>query len=371
MFGAPAPATPRPGWSARAPATVHPVDVKAALNLLCSGQSLTETQARGLFSELLSGRMSEAQIGAVLALIASRPAGPTIDELVGAGRVMREHVTAVPLPAGFVGPVLDTCGTGGTPKTFNISTAAAFVAAAAAGILGKPMLVAKHGNRSRSGRGSSEVLAELGVKIDAPPAVQTRCLAEVGVCFCFAVHHHPAMKHAAAARLAMPFPTIFNLLGPLTNPANADRQVMGVFEDRYVEPMAHALLRLGSVRAMVLHSRDGMDELSLAAPTRIAEVRGGAVRVFELDPGALGLAPAARGALEVSTLAEAAGAVRGVLAGEPGAKRDAVLLASAAALLVTDLVPGWSEGLELAGRAVDTGLAAQRLAKLAALSHGS
>lgn len=347
------------------------MDVKAALNILCTGQSLTETQARGLFSEVLAGRASEAQIGAVLAMIAARASGPTVDELVGAGRVMREHVAGVPLPAGFAGPVLDTCGTGGTAKTFNISTAAAFVAAAAAGLLGRPMLVAKHGNRSRSGRGSSEVLAELGVKIDAAPAVQTRCLAEVGVCFCFAVHHHPAMKHAAAARLALPFPTIFNLLGPLTNPAGADRQVMGVFEDRYVEPMAHALRRLGSARAMVLHSRDGMDELSLSAPTRIAEVRGGSVRVFELDPGSLGLAPAARGALEVSTLAEAAGAVRGVLAGEKGPRRDAVLLASAAALLVTDLVPGWAEGLELAGRAVDSGSAGERLERLAALSHGS
>lgn len=339
--------------------------------MLCSGRTLTETQARELFSELLAGRMSEAQIGAVLAMIAARPGGPTIDEIVGAGRVMREHVTEVPLPAGYSGPVLDTCGTGGAPKTFNISTAAALVAAAAAGILGRPMLVAKHGNRSRSGRGSSEVLAALGVRVDAPPHVQTRCLAEAGVCFCFAVHHHPAMKHAAAARLALPFPTIFNLLGPLTNPAHADRQVMGVFADRYVEPMAHALARLGSVRAMVLHSRDGMDELSLSAPTRIAEVRGGAVRVFELDPASLGLAAAPRAALEVSTLEEAAGAVRGVLGGERGPRRDAVLLATAATLLATDLAAGWGEGLKLAGEAIDSGSAARRLEKLAALSHGS
>jgi anthranilate phosphoribosyltransferase len=349
-------------------------DIKSALAHLSSGAAMDEAQARRLFAELLAGRLSEAQIGAVLGMMAVRVEGLTVDELVGAGRIMREHVTAVPLPEGYVGPVLDTCGTGGTPKTFNISTAAAIVAAAGARMAGggatPRMLVAKHGNRSRSGRGSAEVLEVLGIKVDAPTAVQTECLKRVGVCFCFAVHHHPAMKHVSAARQSLGFPTIFNLLGPLTNPARADRQVMGVFADRYVEPMAEALRRLGATKALVFHSRDGMDELSVSAPTRIAEVSGGSVRVWELDPVSLGVARSPRADLEVSTLDEAAEAVRGVLSGHiGGGKRDAVLLAAAAALVVTDVSAGWAEGLELAARAVDSGESARILAELAETSR--
>lgn len=339
---------------------------------------MDESQTKGLFSELLAGRLSEAQIGAVLGMMAIRGGvggGPTVDELVGAGRIMREHVSAVPLPEGYAGPVLDTCGTGGTPKTFNISTAAAIVAAAVARMVGGTMLVAKHGNRSRSGRGSAEVLEALGVKVDASAAVQTECLRRVGVCFCFAVHHHPAMKHVSAARQALGFPTIFNLLGPLTNPARADRQVMGVFADRYVEPMAEALRRLGATKALVFHSRDGMDEISVSAPTRIAEVTAGGLRVWELDPVTLGVPRSPRADLEVSTLDDAAEAVRGVLAGKGGsggrAKRDAVLLAAAAALVVTDVAEGWAGGLALAARAIDSGEAARILAELAETSRQS
>jgi anthranilate phosphoribosyltransferase len=345
------------------------MDVKSALAHLSSGSPLSEGDARDLFSELLAGRLSESQIGAVLGMIAVR--GPTVDELVGAGRVMREHVTPVPLPDGYSGPVLDTCGTGGTPKTFNISTAAALVAAAATRRSRGTMLVAKHGNRSRSGRGSSEVLEALGVKIDAPPAVQTRCLERVGVCFCFAVHHHPAMKHVAGARKDLAFPTLFNLLGPLTNPARADRQVMGVFADRYVEPMAEALRRLGARRAMVLHSRDGMDEISVSAPTRIAEVTPEGTRVWELDPAAMGIARHRRADLEVATLPEAADAVLDVLAGKPGAKRDAVLLAAAAALVVTGVAGDWPTALATSAGAIDSGESARILAELAETSQAS
>jgi anthranilate phosphoribosyltransferase len=343
------------------------MDAKSALAHLSSGSPLDESLARGFFSELLAGRLTEPQIGAALGMIAVR--GPTVDELVGAGRVMREHVTPVPLPAGYSGPVLDTCGTGGTPKTFNISTAAAIVAAAATRRVRGTMLVAKHGNRSRSGRGSAEVLEALGVKVDASPEVQTRCLERVGVCFCFAVHHHPAMKHAAAARRDLGFPTIFNLLGPLTNPARADRQVMGVFADRYVEPMAEALRRLGATRAMVLHSRDGMDEISVSAPTRIAEVTPAGTRVWELDPAALGIPKHPRSALEVSTLPEAADAVRDVLAGKQGAKRDAVLLAAGASLVVTGVRGDWPSALAEAVEAVDSGDSARILAELAETSR--
>jgi anthranilate phosphoribosyltransferase len=346
------------------------LDARSALAFLSTGASMTESQAGDLFSELLSGKLTDAQIGAVLGMIAVR--GPSVEELVGAGRVMRQHVTAVPLPEGYVGPVLDTCGTGGTPKTFNISTAAALVAAAAARRAQRPMLVAKHGNRSRSGRGSAEVLERLGVRVDAPASVQTECLRRVGVCFCFAVHHHPAMKHAAPARQALGIPTIFNLLGPLTNPANADRQVLGVFADRFVEPMAESLRRLGAVRAVVFHSRDGMDEISVSAPTRIAEVTTAGVRVFELDPATLGIPRSPRQDLEVGTLDQAAEAVQSVLAGDRGAKRDAVLLAAAASLVVTDVAADWGPAIDMAGRAIDSGDARRILAELAETSrHGA
>jgi anthranilate phosphoribosyltransferase len=179
------------------------------------------------------------------------------------------------------------------------------------------------------------------------------------------------MRHAAAARLALPFPTIFNLLGPLTNPAGADRQVMGVYADRFILPMARTLATLGSTRAIVLHSTDGMDELSVSAPTRLAEVRGGSVEESELDPRALGIAARPRSDLEVSSLEEAARAVRAVLAGEPGARRDAVLLATAAGLRVSDIAEDWREGLRLAAEAIDSGAAAGTLSVLAAVSHAS
>lgn len=388
------------------------MDVREVLAHLLAGGTLTRAEAREVFTRLLSGELDPAQIGALLALIQARPGasgaggsgggggGPTSEELAGAGTVMREHVTPVERPAGMETlPVLDTCGTGGTPKTFNISTAAAIVAAAAQGE-SRAFLVAKHGNRSRSGRGSAEVLERLGVNVHASPAVQTRCLRDVGVCFCFSVNHHPAMKHAGPARLALGFPTIFNLLGPLTNPARADRQLMGVFAPRYIAPMARALKELGSTRALVLHSDDGMDEISTCAPTRGAELRGGVVRegvVFEpggggeLGVGAkwsngqmvkgsngeeedgarvvMGVARASVSDLTVSTLDEAADAVRGVLAGEPGPKLDAVLVNTAAALVVGGSHQTYADAFAAAGEAIASGRAMRTLNALAQASR--
>ncbi len=233
----------------------------ALLNAIPAGP-LCEVDAETLFEAVLSGHLDQAQIAGVLSLLAAR--GPTTDEVVGAARAMRRHVT--PVPASDPGSLVDTCGTGGAPKTFNVSTAAAIVAAAAGA------RVAKHGNRSRTGRGSAEVLQALGVNVDAPPGTQARCLDEAGVCFCFAIHHHPAMRHAAVVRRALKFPTIFNILGPLTNPAGATRQLIGVYDEALVPLVAAALARLGSVRAMVVHSRDGLDEVSITAPTVVAEV---------------------------------------------------------------------------------------------------
>ncbi|QOJ01555.1 MAG: anthranilate phosphoribosyltransferase [Phycisphaeraceae bacterium] len=351
----PSPATPGP--------TAPTLDLKPVLAGLLRGEALSRDEAGAVFSALLSGSLADAQIGALLALIQTR--GPTVDELIGAGRVMRAHVTPVLTPPGAT--VLDTCGTGGAAKTFNISTAAAVVAAAAAG--GK-LAIAKHGNRSRSGRGSAEVLRELGVNVDAPPKTQAQCLEACGVCFCFAVHHHPAMRHAAGARAALGFPTIFNLLGPLTNPAGASHQVMGVMGPAYVRPMADALAGLGSARAMVFHSLDGMDELSTIAPTRVAQVEGGHVREWEFDPASLGIAPPSRDDLLATDLAAAARAFRESITAPAGPKPDIVALNAAAALIVGGVEGDWPDALASARRAIASGHAARTLDRLAAVSRG-
>lgn len=344
--------------------SVAPGDIPAVLDALRRGGTLDQPAAEGVFSALLAGGMTTEQIVDLLTLIQAR--GATVDELVGAGRVMRRHVTSVPIPPIPGAAVLDTCGTGGTPKTFNISTAAAIVAAAAAP--GR-LLVAKHGNRSRSGRGSAEVLRTLGVNIDASPAVQGRCLKECGLCFCFAVHHHPAMRFAAPARQAIGTPTIFNLLGPLTNPAGADRQVMGVLAERYVEPMAQALAQLGSTHAIVVHSRDGMDEISLSAPTLFAEVHGRAVTLREFDPSSLGLRRCQLSDLAANDLESAAAAMRGVLSNEPGPKRAIVALNAAAALVVGGVTSSWEDALMHAEDAIASGMAARTFETLARVSN--
>ena len=342
----------------------HAHDIKDTLAQLLAGRTLDEAHAAAVFTELLEGRLLEPQIGALLALIATR--GPTIEELVGAGRVMRHNVTPVQLPRGFRGPVLDTCGTGGAAKTFNISTAAAIVAAAAGQ---GALLIAKHGNKSRSGRGSAEVLRELGVNVDAPTATQTKCLEEANVCFCFAVHHHPAMRHAAPSRQALGFPTIFNLLGPLTNPARAPRQVMGVYAHRYIEPMANALLRLGSERAFVLHSSDGMDEISVSSPTPYALVASGTVSTGTFDPRDWGIPIHPRQSLEARDLPQAASFIGEVLRGHTGARRDAVLVNAAAALIIAEVAPAWPEAIDRCREAIDSGAALRTLERLARTSH--
>jgi len=340
------------------------------LGQLVAGGTLSESEAARAFDEILHGRANESQVGALLALIASR--GPTIEELVGGARAMRAHAMRVEVRDGAVRErLIDTCGTGGAPKTFNISTASAIIAAGARAPGGRRVHVAKHGGRSRSGRGSAEVLQALGVNIDAPVEVQARCLEEVGVCFSFAVNHHPAMRFAAGPRKSLGFPTIFNLLGPLTNPAGAPRQLMGVYDARYVGVIAEALARLGAERAMVVHGRDGMDEVTTTAPTIIAHVEGGRVRTEEFDAGELGIGRATLDDLRAGTLGEAAALIRAVLAGERGPALDIALVNAGAALVVGDAAPTMREGLELAREAVGRGEALRTLARLAELSHDS
>lgn len=348
------------------------MDIHTLLARLARGGALSTQESEWLFEELLGGRLAEAQIGGALALLQSR--GVNVDELLGAARVMRRHVTGVPFTAPPGPPValVDTCGTGGAPKTFNISTAAAMIAAAASPHhTGGPVrvCVAKHGNRSRTGRGSAEVLGSLGVNVDAGPEVQARCLAEAGVCFCFAIHHHPAMRHAAGPRRALGFPTIFNLLGPLTNPAGATRQLIGVYAMELVEPVARTLARLGTERAMVVHGLDGLDEITTTAPTRIAAIENGAVELFDLDARGLRIAPATIAELGVADVEASARAVRDVLAGAAGPRADIAVLNAAGALLVAGAAESWPGAIAAARAAITSGRAATTLERLVVSSR--
>jgi anthranilate phosphoribosyltransferase len=338
------------------------MDIASILLQLSRAQTLDEAATSLLFSQLLDGALTPAQIGAVLGMIALR--GPTTDELVGAARVMRAHAEMVPRPA-RPAVILDTCGTGGAPKTFNVSTIAALVVAAAApGRVG----VAKHGNRSRTGRGSAEILSALGVAVDAPPAVQSRCLAGAGVCFCFAIHHHPAARHAGPARRELGFQTIFNLLGPLTNPAGAEHQLLGVYRPDYARLVAHALSRLGSSRAMVVHSQDGLDEISISAPTDVWQLEEGRIREWTLDPRDLGIERVPLEALTARDLPHATAMARSILDGQSSPASDMVALNAAAALVVTGTTPGLDAGLQLARETLASGRAREVLTRLAELS---
>jgi anthranilate phosphoribosyltransferase len=339
--------------------------MQEALATLVSGGTLDAARAEAVFESILTGEADPAQIGALLAMIQRR--GAAVEEIVGAARVMRRHVERVPFETGGDQRLIDTCGTGGAPKTFNISTASAIVAAGAGFDAG--VRVAKHGNRSRTGRGSAEVLQTLGVKVDAEPVVQARCLEEAGVCFCFAIHHHPAMRHAAGPRKALAFPTIFNLLGPLTNPAGATRQLIGVYHASLVEPMAEALRILGAEHAMVVHGLDGLDEITTTDRTKRATVRAGAVEVGHIDPAALGVARASLDDLRASSLEESARLVRAALAGEAGAVTDIVALNAAAALVVAGVETDFSSALARAREAIASGAATRTLERLIEVSN--
>jgi anthranilate phosphoribosyltransferase len=324
-------------------------DLTPFLRTLLAGKTLDEAAAQSAFEEIASGHSTEAEMGAFLALMATRM--PTVDEIVGAAKVMRANVARVPCGTD-PRDVVDTAGTGGAPKTFNVSTLAAVVAAAGGA------KVAKHGNRSRTGRGSAEVLEKLGVNVNAPIDVQARCIDEVGICFCFAIHHHPAARHVLPVRRALGVPTLFNLLGPLTNPAGAGRQVMGVYAGHFVRPIAEALVRLGSEHALVLHSDDGLDEISIAASTRVAEVRSGQVTEWAIDPRRLGLERADPAELAPHSLEEASTLFMNILTGEErGARRAMVLVNAAAALYVGGIADSIETGIGLAAEAIDFGKA--------------
>jgi anthranilate phosphoribosyltransferase len=323
-------------------------------------EDLTEQEASGAMHTVMSGQATPAALAGLLAALAMKGEQP--HEIVGFARTMRAHAVKLSAPAG---PVFDTCGTGGDRAgTFNISSAAALVVAATG------VRVAKHGNRSVSSRcGSADVFEALGVRVAAEPAVVERCLRDAGVAFFFAPTFHPSMKHAAQTRRDLGIRSAFNLLGPLTNPAGATRQIVGVPKPELTQLVAKALLLLGAERAWVVHGADGLDELSTTGHTKISECRNGAVHTFYVHPADFGVPKATAADLAGGDAAENAGIVRGVLDGRKGPARDVVVFNAGAALLVAGTVASVTEGLRAAEAAIDSGAARTTLERMARCSQ--
>lgn len=335
-------------------------DLKPFIAHAASGQSLSEDQAQAAFEIIMSGEASPAQIASLLTALAVR--GETVAEITGAARIMRAKALPVKAPANAI----DTCGTGGDAAgTVNISTAVAIVVAAC------DVPVAKHGNRKASSKsGTADVLEALGVNLDATPDVVEQALAEANIGFLFAQKHHSAMKHVAPVRGELGIRTIFNLLGPLSNPAGAKRQLLGVFSADWVKPMAETLQALGSERAWVVHGADGLDELTVTGPSQVAELKDGQVSVFEITPGDAGLSTHDASALKGGEPEDNAKALSALLDGAPGAYRDIVLLNAAAALVIAGKADDLKAGAALAAAAIDQGKAKATLAKFAAITQG-
>ncbi|MFQ5665642.1 MAG: anthranilate phosphoribosyltransferase [Candidatus Binatia bacterium] len=331
------------------------MDVRAALAHAVAGKSLREGEMEAVMNQLMRGTATAAQIGGWL--VALRMKGETVDEITGAVRALRAHATPVHPRAPVI---VDTCGTGGDRcGTFNISTAAALIAA------GAGVTVAKHGNRAMSGTvGGADVLEALGVTIDLPPERVAACIDTVGIGFLFAPVFHPAMRHAAGPRRELGVRTIFNLVGPLANPAGAQHQVVGVFAPEWTERLACALGRLGSVHALVVHGEDGMDEISLSAPTRLAEWKDGTLRCYRMTPEEFGLTYCRHADLEDGNREAAASIIRAIVAGATGPRADIAILNAAAAIYVGDRAPSIAAGIDLARDAVRSGRARRKLQQL-------
>lgn len=321
--------------------------------------SLSEDECHDALDVMTSGHASPGEMGEFL--LALRTRGETVAEITGAARLLREKMLTVSAPAGAV----DIVGTGGDGhESYNVSTCAAFVAAGAGAI------VAKHGNRSVSSRsGASDVLAALGVKLDVPHTIVVKAISEAGVGFLWAPMHHPAMKVWAPVRAKLGVRTLFNLLGPICNPAGVTRQVVGVFDARWVEPIASVLKSLGSQHVWVVHGNDGLDELSNTGPTSVAELQDGAVSLFDVVPEDAGLPRVTLGDLKGGDAEHNAAALRDVLDGRHGAYRDIVLLNAAAALVVSDKAANLSDGVERAAASIGSGAARRALDTLIRISH--
>lgn len=336
------------------------MDLQAAIRAVTERRNLSGDEMAGVMRTIMTGEATPAQIGGFL--IGLRMKGETVDEIAAAATVMRELATRVAVGGEHV---VDIVGTGGDGvATFNISTACCFIVAAAGG------RVAKHGNRSVSSKsGSADLLEAAGVNLDLDPAQVARCIDEVGVGFMFAPRHHGAMKYAVGPRREMSVRTVFNLLGPLTNPAGAPNQLLGVFSKEWVQPLAEVLRKLGSHHVMIVHADDGMDEISIGAATQVAELRDGVIRNYEITPEQVGLARADISPLRVDDADESLGIIRQVFAGEKGAARNIVAMNAGAALYVAGLAASFETGVRKAEQILDSGTATGRLDQLAAVSQ--
>jgi len=336
-------------------------DIKSMIAMAASGQALSLDEAKAAFDIMMSGDATPSQMGGLL--MALRVRGETVDEITGGAMAMRAKMVRIKAPA----HAIDTCGTGGDASgTYNVSTAASLVVAASG------VTVAKHGNRALSSKaGSADVLTALGVNIETTPEIVERSIDEVGIGFMMAPRHHGAMRHVGGTRVELGTRTIFNLLGPLSNPASTKRQLIGVFAKEWVEPLAHVLKKLGSERAWVVHGADGLDEITTTAATYVAELRDGDVTTFEISPEVGGIPFAEERALKGGDAAYNARALMDVLEGQLGAFRDIVLLNAAAALIVAGKVDDLRSGVDLAAATISSGAAKATLESLIAITNNS
>ena len=338
------------------------MEIRQSIERLVNRLDLTEAETIEVMNQIMTGEASPLQVAAFLTAL--RMKGESVDEITGAARVMREKAHRVNVGGKTV---LDTCGTGGDQKgTFNISTTCAFVLA------GAGVNVAKHGNRSVSSQsGSADVLGALGVKVDAPRERVERCIAEIGIGFLFAPLLHEAMKYAVQPRRDIGIRTIFNILGPLTNPAMATHQLLGIYSGDLVAVIARVLRNLGSARAMVVYGLEGLDEISLCGPTKVAELRDGQVKEYTIEPEQFDLRRCRLEELQGGAPEQSAAVVRGVLDGKPGPARDVVLLNSGAALYVSGSAATIQDGIRLAAGSIDSGKARQKLAQLVEMTNAT
>jgi anthranilate phosphoribosyltransferase len=335
-------------------------DLKSIIAKVATGATLSRGEAASAFDRMMSGEATPSQLGGLL--MALRVRGETVDEITGAVSAVRAKMLRVKAPAGAV----DVVGTGGDGSgSVNVSTCASFIVA------GTGVPVAKHGNRALSSRsGAADVLSSLGVKIDITPKQVGRCIAEAGIGFMFAPSHHPAWKNVGPTRVELATRTIFNLLGPLANPADVKRQMVGVFSKQWVLPLAQVLKNLGSEAVWVVHGSDGLDEITLTGPTFVAALEGGNIRSFEVSPEDVGLKLVAGEALKGGDAAANAVALQSVLDGRPSPYRNVALLNAAAALVVAGRAKDLREGMTLGTQSIDSGAAAERLKRLIAVSNG-
>ncbi len=336
------------------------MDIQSALKLIIQRQDLTAEQMHDVMTQIMTGNATPAQIGGFLIGLSMK--GETVTEIAAAADVMRSLATPVDITGDHI---VDTCGTGGDgASTFNVSTASAFVVAAAGA------KVAKHGNRSiSSSSGSADVLEAAGVNLELTPDKVKHCIDSVGVGFMFAQKHHGAMKHAIGPRREMGVRTIFNLLGPLTNPARASHQVLGVFDKKWVRPMAEVLQTLGSQHVLVVHAEDGLDEISIGAETHIAELKNGQIETYTIKPEDFGMARSEIGQLTVKNANDSLDLIKAIFDGKTGPARDIVVLNAGAAIYAADIADTFEQGVDLAAAAIDSGAATQKLNALIVTSR--